>query len=451
MGHTGMASMEAVNASGQQLYDEGAEKAVLGICLMSPNAIADLRRRLSAEDFYLPAHQSVFAAMCTLDDRRDPVEPIAAWSEIVARGLNRGTLDSPAFLADLVALAPAAASASYYANLVKNAATVRALAAIGARAQQSAAADTENPALAIERLRSELDRLADDRLDSEVPTLLEAVNQALEEVEQISGNGVVGVPTGFVDLDAKINGLAPGQLVIVAGRPGLGKSTLALDFARHAALKHHKAVLFFSLEMSRQEVMLRLISAEARVELGALRTNSLENADWRRVADVLAKMDGAKFGVIDTPSIGIADIRARARAWKRTNGLDMIVVDYLQLMQGDRRAESRQQEVSEISRSMKLIAKEFGVPVVALSQLNRSAEQRADKRPAISDLRESGSLEQDSDVVLLVHRDEAYNQEVRAGEADIIIAKQRNGPQGTVTVTAQLHYSRFTNRMPDHH
>jgi replicative DNA helicase len=274
---------------------------------------------------------------------------------------------------------------------------------------------------------------------------------ALDEIEAIGSRGGVmtGVPTGFVDLDTLTNGLHPGQMVVIAARPAIGKSTLALDLARAAAIKHRLATVMFSLEMSRNEITMRLLSAEARVPLQAMRTGQLGEDDWTRLARRMSEVVDAPLFIDDSPNMSMMEIRAKCRRLKQRHDLRMVIVDYLQLMTSPRRVENRQQEVSEMSRSLKLLAKEVDVPVVAISQLNRGPEQRNDKRPLLSDLRESGSIEQDSDVVILLHREDAYERESpRAGEADMIIAKHRNGPTTTVTVAFQGHYSRFVDMAP---
>jgi replicative DNA helicase len=257
---------------------------------------------------------------------------------------------------------------------------------------------------------------------------------------------MTGVPTGFADLDELTNGFHPGQLIIVAARPALGKSTLALDFCRAASIKNNLPAIFFSLEMGKSEIAMRLLSAEASVPLQNMRKGTVDNRDWTTIASTRGRINDAPFYIDDSPNMTLVEIRAKCRRLKQKVGLKMVVIDYLQLMTSGKKVESRQQEVSEFSRALKLMAKELQVPVIALSQLNRGPEQRADKKPAISDLRESGSLEQDADMVILLHRESAYEKEnPRAGEADFIVAKHRNGPTATITVGFQGHLSRFAD------
>ncbi|HEY6114675.1 MAG TPA: replicative DNA helicase, partial [Candidatus Dormibacteraeota bacterium] len=255
-----------------------------------------------------------------------------------------------------------------------------------------------------------------------------------------------GVPTGFIDMDRLLTGLQPGQVVIVAGRPGLGKSTVAMDVVRNAAIRAGMPSAFFSLEMSKVEMTMRLLSAEARVPLHNLRSGQLTDDDWTKLARRIGEITEAPIFMDDTPNMGLAEIRSKARQLKKRHNLRLLVVDYLQLMSSPKKTESRQQEVSEISRGLKLLAKEIECPIIAVSQLNRGPEQRTNKTPQLSDLRESGSIEQDADIVVLLHRDDYYDKEsARAGEADFIVAKNRNGATDTVTVAAQLHLSRFVD------
>jgi replicative DNA helicase len=270
----------------------------------------------------------------------------------------------------------------------------------------------------------------------------------LDEIEAIGSRGgqMVGVPTGFADFDQLTNGLHPGQMIVVAARPAVGKSTLGLDIARSAAIKNQLATCIFSLEMGRNEITMRLLSAEARVPLHHMRSGTMTDDDWNRLARRMGEVSSAPLFIDDSPNMSMMEIRAKCRRLKQRNDLRLVVIDYLQLMSSGKRVESRQQEVSEFSRALKLLAKELEVPVIAISQLNRASEQRTDKKPQMSDLRESGSIEQDADMVVLLHREELYERESpRAGEADFIVAKHRNGPTATITVAFQGHYSRFVD------
>jgi replicative DNA helicase len=309
-------------------------------------------------------------------------------------------------------------------------------------------ADTGEVDDVVDRAQAEIYAVTERRTSEDYAPLAEIMEGTLDEIEAIGSRGgtMVGVPTGFTDLDSLTNGLHPGQLIVVAARPGLGKSTLALDLARAASIKHSLTSVIFSLEMTRTEITMRLLAAEARVGLHHMRTGSLGDDDWTKLARKMSEVSSAPLFIDDSPNMTMMEIRAKCRRLKQRQDLKLVVVDYLQLMSSGKRVESRQQEVAEFSRALKLLAKELEVPVVALSQLNRGPEQRTDKKPMLADLRESGSIEQDSDLVLLLHREDAYERESpRAGEADFIVAKHRNGPTATITVAFQGHYSRFVD------
>jgi replicative DNA helicase len=276
----------------------------------------------------------------------------------------------------------------------------------------------------------------------------EIIEGAIDEIEASShrGDGLTGVPTGFADLDRLTNGLHGGQMIVIAARPAVGKSTIGLDFVRSAAIHHNMCSVIFSLEMSKNEITMRLLSAEARIPLQNMRKGTMREEDWTRLARTMGEVSEAPLFIDDSPNLTMMEIRSKARRLKQKHDLKLVVLDYLQLMSSGKKVESRQQEVSEFSRAIKLLAKELEVPVIALSQLNRGPEQRTDKRPMVSDLRESGSIEQDADMVILLHREDMYDKESpRAGEADIIVAKHRNGPTDTITVAFQGHYSRFVD------
>jgi replicative DNA helicase len=271
---------------------------------------------------------------------------------------------------------------------------------------------------------------------------------AIDEIEAAGnrGDGLTGIPTGFVDMDRLTNGLHPGQMIVIAARPAVGKSTFGLDIARAAAIHAHMATVIFSLEMGKNEITMRLLSAEARIPLQNMRKGTMREEDWTRLARTMGEVSEAPLFIDDSPNMSLMEIRAKCRRLKQKHDLKLVIVDYLQLMSSGKRVESRQQEVSEFSRALKLLAKELEVPVIALSQLNRGPEQRTDKKPQMSDLRESGSIEQDADMVILLHREDMYEKESpRAGEADFIVAKHRNGPTDTITVAFQGHYSRFVD------
>jgi len=300
----------------------------------------------------------------------------------------------------------------------------------------------------VDQAQAEVYKITEKRTSEDYAPLSDIMHHVLDEIEAIGNReaGLYGVPTGFADFDDLTNGLHSGQMIIVAARPGVGKSTLALDLCRAASIHNNLTSCFFSLEMTRSEITMRLLSAEAKVPLNHIRNGQLSEDDWTKLARKMGEVSSAPVFIDDSPNMTMMEIRAKARRLKQRHDLRLIVIDYLQLMTSGKKVESRQLEVSEFSRQIKLLAKELEIPVIALSQLNRGPEQRADKRPMMSDLRESGSIEQDADMVILLHREDVYEREsTRPGEADLIVAKHRNGPTRDLTVAFQGHYSRFVD------
>lgn len=345
---------------------------------------------------------------------------------------------------------PTAANASYYATIVAEKALLRRLVEAGTRVVQYGYAGAEGADVAevVDRAQAEIYEVAERRTSEDFVPLEDLLQPTMDEIDAIASNGGVarGVPTGFTELDEVTNGLHAGQMIIVAARPGVGKSTLGLDFLRSCSIKHRMASVIFSLEMSKSEIVMRLLSAEAKIKLADMRSGRMSDEDWTRLARRMSEISEAPLYIDDSPNLTMMEIRAKARRLRQKSDLRLVVVDYLQLMSSGKKVESRQLEVSEFSRQLKLLAKELEVPVVAISQLNRGPEQRTDKKPMLSDLRESGSLEQDADMVILLNRPDAFERDdPRGGEADFILAKHRNGPTKTVTVAHQLHLSRFTN------
>ncbi|SOD71503.1 primary replicative DNA helicase [Jatrophihabitans sp. GAS493] len=437
--------------------DIAAEQSALGGMLLSKDAIADVIEVLRPTDFYRPAHQVIFDAVLNLYGRGEPADAVTISAELTRIG-QLARVGGAAYLHTLISMVPTAANAGYYAQIVAERATLRRLVTAGTRIVQmgydtaSGSADIVGSVdEVVDRAQAEVYDVTERRTSEDYVVIGSLLEATLDEAERIQSSGGVGlgIPTGFARLDELTNGLHPGQMITLAGRPGSGKSTLALDFARASAIKHKKPTVIFSLEMGKLEIMMRLFSAEATVPLNNMRSGHMSDQDWTRMARRSGEMAEAPLFIDDSPNLTMMEIRAKARRLKQRHDLQMIVIDYLQLMTSGKRVESRQQEVSEFSRAIKLLAKELEVPVIALSQLNRGPEQRTDKKPMLSDLRESGSIEQDSDLVILVHREDMYEKEsARAGEADLIIAKHRNGPTRTVPVSFQGHYSRFMD-MPE--
>ena len=341
-----------------------------------------------------------------------------------------------------------AANAGFYAEIVAEKAILRRLVDASIRIGQMSYAAEGEVADIVDRAQAEVYGVTERRASEDYKSLSELMQPTLDEMEAIEsrGAGLSGVPTGFADLDDLTNGLHPGQMIIVAARPGAGKSTLALDLARSASIKNNLASVIFCLEMSQIEITMRLLSAEAAIPLSHIRGGKMNEQDWSRVSTKMGQVSEAPMFIDDSPNLTMMEIRAKARRLKQRHDLKLVIIDYIQLMTSGKKVESRQLEVSEFSRQLKLLAKELDLPVVALSQFNRGPETRNDKRPVLSDLRESGSLEQDADMVILLSRPDLYDRDSeRAGEADFDIAKHRNGPTKTITVAFQGHYSRFTD------
>jgi len=430
--------------------DLAAEQGVLGGMLLSKDAIADVIDSIKGRDFYKPAHELIYDSILDLYGRGEPADAVT-----VADALNKhgelARIGGAPYLHTLMASVPTAANAGYYAVIVRERAILRRLVEAGTRiTQMGYSTDGADLDEIVNKAQQEIYGVTEQRASEDFAPLSDIMEGALDEIESISNRSgqMTGVPTGFADLDALTQGLHPGQMVIIAARPAIGKSTLGLDLARSCSIRNGLASVIFSLEMSRNEITMRLLSAEARVALHHMRAGTMTDDDWAKMARRMGEVSAAPMFIDDSPNMSMMEIRAKCRRLKQRHDLRLVIIDYMQLMShgGSRRAENRQQEVSELSRSLKLLAKEIEVPVIAISQLNRGPEQRTDKRPMMSDLRESGSLEQDADVVILLHREDAYERESpRAGEADLIVAKHRNGPTATITVAFQGHYSRFVD------
>jgi replicative DNA helicase len=410
-----------------------AEQSVLGGMLLSKDAIADVIEIIRDRDFYRPAHELIYDAIIDLYGRGEPVDAVTVSSELTKRGDIA-----------LISSVPTAANAGYYAKIVREHAIMRRLVEAGTKIVQLGYTSEGEVDDMVDQAQAEVYAVTERRASEDYVQLSTLLPQALDEIEAISkGIGIEGVKSGFKDLDALTHGFHPGNMIILAARPAMGKSTLGLDIARHASIHEGQTSVIFSLEMSKSEITMRMLSAEARVGLNNIRAGTLSDDEWSRLARRMGEISEAPLFIDDSPNLSMMEIRAKARRLKQRHNLKLIVIDYLQLMSSGKRVENRQQEVSEFSRHLKLMAKELNIPVIAISQLNRSPEQRSDKKPMLSDLRESGSIEQDADVVILLHRDDMYDQQNRTGEADLIVAKHRNGPTRTITVSAQLHYARF--------
>ena len=427
--------------------DDAAEQSVLGSMLLSKDAIADVTESVRGADFYRPAHELIHEAIIDLYGRGEPADPVTVANALQRRGELQRVGGAP-YLHTLSANVPIAANAGYYAEIVREKAILRRLVDAGTKIVQLGYAAEGQVDDVVDAAQAEVYQVTDRRTAEDYAPLSDIMDGVLDEIEAIGNReaGLYGVPTGFADLDDLTNGLHSGQMIIVAARPAMGKSTLALDLCRAASIQNNLTSCFFSLEMTRSEITMRLLSAEAKVPLNHIRNGQMSDDDWTKLARKMGEVSSAPMFIDDSPNMTMMEIRAKARRLKQRHDLKLIVIDYMQLMTSGRKVESRQLEVSEFSRQIKLLAKELEVPIIALSQLNRGPEQRGDKRPMMSDLRESGSLEQDADMVILLHRDDVYEKEsTRPGEADLIVAKHRNGPTRDITVAFQGHYSRFVD------
>jgi replicative DNA helicase len=427
-------------------HNVDAEESVLGSMLLSRDAIAEVLEQLHEDDFYRPAHRTVFRSVLDLYSHGQAVDPVTVAEELRRSGELADVGGAP-FLHTLVSSVPTAANAGYYARIIKEAGILRRLIDTGTRIVQLGYETPQDTERAVDVAESWIYQVAQGRVTEDYQSLREVLTSTLEAIELLHNDNreITGVPTGFAELDRLTSGLQPSNLIIVAARPAVGKSTLGLDVARHASVRSSVPTVVFSLEMSKTELVQRLMCAECSVDMQRLRTGRMEDTDWTRLTRSLGKLADAPLFIDDSAALTMMELRAKCRRLKQRHGLGLVVVDYLQLMQPSKRVESRQQEVSEISRSLKLLAKELEVPVIAISQLSRQTESRSDKKPMLSDLRESGALEQDADMVMFIYREDLYDPESpRKGEADLIVAKHRNGPTDTVTVTFQGQYSRFT-------
>ena len=423
-----------------------AEASLLGAMLLSRDAIGAALELVSADDFYRPANAHVFDAVTTLYAAGEPADPVT-----VAEALRRaGLLDAiggPACLVALQAGTPAIASAARYARIVSDHAVLRRLVAAGAEIAELGASLPDDVAEALDRAEGLVFGVAERKVATNLVSLTQSLDESLEALERRHDRGerLVGVPSGFRDLDDLLLGLVPSNLVVVGARPSVGKTAFALAIARHVAIHQRRPVLFVSMEMSHLELTQRVVAAEAKVDGRKLRRGDVTDPEWCRISHALGRLTGAPLFIDDDANASVMGIRARARRLKARQGdLALVVVDYLQLMAGTGRAESRQVEVAQLSRGLKLLARELGVPVLALSQLSRGLEARADKRPVLADLRESGAVEQDADVVLFLYRDDVYVPDsADRGTAEVLVAKHRNGPTGMIRLAFVGEHSRF--------
>jgi replicative DNA helicase len=425
-----------------------AEESLLGAMLLSRDAISSAMEFCNPEDFYKQSHGHIFTAITSLYSQGEPADWVTVTEELRRRGLLE-SIGDPSVFVSLQANTPSIGNAEHYAKIIEEHALLRRLVSVAGEITELGYSLPEDVSEVLDKAESLVFDVAQRRVVDSMTPLRDLLGQSLDHLEVLfsRGEAITGLATGYTDLDEQLAGLQPSNLIVVGARPAMGKTSFALGMVANAGIKLNKPVLLFSLEMSHMELTQRLLCSEAKVDASRMRTGKLHDADWTKIGNAISRMSEAPIFIDDNPNLTVMDIRARARRLKSREGLGLVVVDYLQLMTGRHGAENRQVEVSEISRGLKILARELEVPVVALSQLSRNLEARQDKRPMLADLRESGSIEQDSDVVLFLYRDEIYNPDSNEnqGMAEIIVAKHRNGPTGMTRLAFIGQYARFDN------
>ena len=421
-----------------------AEQSVVGAMLMDKDAILTASELISGQDFYQSAYGVIFDSMVELFNEGRPVDLVTLQDRLKEKDVPP-EISSLEFVRDLVTAVPTSANVKYYAEIVADKSMMRRLIKLNDELSNICYAGNEPLPAILEKTEKSVFELLQKRNLGEYTPIRQVVLNALDRIERAAKNkgNVTGVPTGFNDLDYKLSGLQPSDLVLVAARPSMGKTAFVLNIAQYVAFKKEKGVAIFSLEMSKEQLVNRLFSLESQVDSQAIRTGNLKDSDWEKLIEGAGIIGKSNLIIDDTPGISVSELRSKCRKYKLEHDIQLVIIDYLQLMTGSvgRHSESRQQEISEISRSLKALARELNVPVVALSQLSRAVEGRPDKRPMLSDLRESGAIEQDADVVMFIYRDEYYNKDTEyKKQAEIIIAKQRNGPVGWLA-----DYTKFAN------
>ena len=424
-----------------------AEQSVIGSMIMDRDAIMTASEVITSEDFYQSQYGVLFDAMLELYNEGKPVDLVTLQERLREKDVPP-EISSLEFVRDLLDAVPTSANVRHYATIVQEKSMLRKLIKVNEDIANTCYLAREKTEDILEETEKKIFDLLQYRSTSDFVPIKQVVLNALDKIEKASKNKgtVTGIPTGFIDLDYKTSGFQPSDLILIAARPSMGKTAFVLNVAQHMAFKEGKTVAIFSLEMSKEQLVNRLFSLESKVDSQALRTGNLTDEDWAKLIEGAAVVGKSNLIIDDTPGISIAELRSKCRKFKLEHDLGIIIIDYLQLMSGGKHSESRQQEISEISRSLKAVARELNVPVVALSQLSRAVEQRPDHRPMLSDLRESGAIEQDADVVMFLYRDDYYNKDTdKKNIAEVIIAKQRNGPIGTVELVWLPNYTKFAN------
>lgn len=424
-----------------------AEQSVIGSMIIDREAIVAATEIVSEEDFYSKQYGILFETMVELNDEGKPVDLVTLQDKLREKDVPP-EVSSPEFVRDLITAVPTSANVKYYANIVAEKATLRKLIRLNEEIANTCYVGKESLEVILEETEKKTFALVQKRNTGEFVPIRQVVINAMDKIEQASKNkgAVTGIPTGFIDLDFRTAGLQPSDLILVAARPSMGKTAFVLNIAQYMAFHENKTVAIFSLEMSKEQLVNRLFSLESKVDSQKIRTGNLTDQDWEKLIESAGVIGQSNLIIDDTPGISIAELRSKCRKYKLEHNLAIVIIDYLQLMSGSGKSDSRQQEISDISRSLKSLARELSVPVVALSQLSRAVEQRPDHRPMLSDLRESGAIEQDADVVMFIYRDDYYNHDTELKNiAEIIIAKQRNGPIGTIQLVWLPDYTKFAN------
>lgn len=425
-------------------HDELAEQCTLGATLLSENALGDVTGILKPKAFYTPKHQDIYKVILELYSEGEGVDIVSLATELKKQN-KLDKVGGVEYLQHLVDIVPSVANATYYATVVQEQATLRDVVNTGTKlVQMGYSSEGYTASEVVNIAQSEVFELGKSEKQSEYSSISDLLDMTMKHIDDMANKRVPsGILTGFQELDECTQGLQAGQMVVLAARPAMGKSTLAVDIARNCAFKEHKTAVIFSLEMTKLELTERILSAQSNVPLHVLKQGTMNSDQWMLLNEAMQEFTTAPLFIDDSPNLSIMEIRSKCRRLKQQNNLQLVVVDYLQLLSSFKKTDNRQQEVAEFSRALKLLAKELEVPVIALSQLNRGAEMRTDKKPMLSDLRESGSIEQDADLVMLLHRPDVYNADDRTGEADIILAKHRNGATGTFTVCFLGQYAKF--------
>lgn len=428
-----------------------SEQSILGSILLDKDAIITVAETITPTDFYKDAHRIIYESMMALNNKNEPIDMVTLTDELRKRGYL-DDIGGVTYLTSLSTIVPTTSNVKYYADIVKEKSVLRQLIKASNDIINLGYGSGESAENVLDFAEKKIFDISQERTNDDFKPINQVLMDTYDMIESIYSNksDVTGVTTGFKDLNKKINGLQRTDLILVAARPAMGKTAFALNLVQNAAIKGNASVAVFSLEMSKEQLAQRMIAAQSNVELKKMKTGTLNDADWPRIISAMAVMSDAKIFIDDTPGIKINELRSKCRKLKMEQGLDLVMIDYLQLMESDSKNESRQQEISKISRSLKILAKELDCPVVALSQLSRAPEQRADHRPVLSDLRESGAIEQDADIVMFLYRDEYYHSDSEKKDlAEIIIAKNRHGETGSVELVWMGSIQRFGDKVKD--